>query len=281
MGLKRNHCEVTAAGGRTVSYTEAGEGVPLVFLHGIGSGARSWSSQIDGLSDRYRVIAWDAPGYGSSSPVLSSEPDAGHYVDVLAQFVSSLRLDRFHLVGHSLGALIAARYALEHRPKLRSLTLASIASGHAMHSMEERARLRAGRLEILAKLGPRRMAEERGRLLLSGAATDAMRQAVIETMAAIRPEGYRQAVFLLSGGDTRADVLRLADDLPVQVIFGSADTVTTPEQNRRVASACARAPISIIDGAGHAVYIEKAEQFNQTLRDFLEHVDDHRMVRSA
>jgi pimeloyl-ACP methyl ester carboxylesterase len=156
---------------------------------------------------------------------------------------------------------------------LLSLTLASIAGGHAMLPAEERARLREGRLGILRELGPRGMAEKRGALLLSPAATDLMRQSVIQTMAAIRPDGYRQAVFLLSGGDTRADMLRLPPDLPVQIIFGGADTITTPEQNRHVASACARAPVHVIAGAGHAVYIEKATEFNQLLQTFLAHTD--------
>jgi pimeloyl-ACP methyl ester carboxylesterase len=262
--------QIVTASGRTVSYIEAGSGTPVMLLHGIGSGARSWKAQLEDLSNRFRLIAWDAPGYGTSTGLASPEPAASDYADVMSEFVDALGLRRFHLVGHSLGSLIAARYAADHSECLVSLTLASIAGGHAMLSAEERARLREGRLGILTELGPRGMAEKRGAALLSPAATDAMRRSVIETMAAIRPDGYRQAVFLLSGGDTRADVLRLRPDLPVQVIVGGADTITTPEQNRRVATACARASVHVIDGAGHAVYIEKPAEFNQLLRTFLD-----------
>jgi pimeloyl-ACP methyl ester carboxylesterase len=261
--------EIVTASDRMVSYIEAGNDVPVLLLHGIGSGARSWTAQVDGLSDSFRVIAWDAPGYGTSTALASSEPHAGEYADILSQFVHALKLDRFHLVGHSLGALIAARYAADQPERLLSLTLASIAGGHATYPPDDRARLREGRLKLLAELGPRGMAESRGPNLLTPAASDAMRQAVIETMAAIRPDGFRQAVFLLSGGDTRADVLRIPPTLPVQIIFGGADTVTTPEQNRRVASARPQAPIHVIEGAGHAVYIEKPAEFNKRLRDFL------------
>jgi pimeloyl-ACP methyl ester carboxylesterase len=270
MGSAAISSEIITSSGRTISYNEAGRGAPVILLHGIGSAARSWKAQLEDLSDRFRLIAWDAPGYGTSTALPSSRPLAREYADALSEFVDALGLERFHLVGHSLGSLIAARYAADYHGRLMSLTLASIASGHAMYSPEERARLREGRLGILAELGPRGMAETRGALLLSPAATDDMRRSVIETMAAIRPDGYRQAVFLLSGGDTRADVLRIPPDVPVQVIFGGADTITTPEQNRRVASACARAPIHVIDGAGHAVYIEKAAEFNQLLRAFLD-----------
>jgi pimeloyl-ACP methyl ester carboxylesterase len=270
MGRAATSSQVVTSSDRNVSYIEAGDGVPVVLLHGIGSGARSWKAQFQDLSDRFRVVAWDAPGYGTSTPLTPPKPIAREYADAVSEFVRALDVERFHLVGHSLGSLIAARYAADHPERLMSLTLASIASGHAMHTPEERARLREGRLNILAELGPRGMAEKRGPALVSSAATDAMRQSVIETMAAIQPSGYRQAVFLLSGGDTRADVLRLPTDLPVQVIFGGADTITTPEQNLRVASACPRAPVHVIEGAGHAVYIEKPAEFNQKLRAFLD-----------
>lgn len=262
--------KIITPSGRTISYIEAGHGTPVVLLHGIGSGARSWKAQFEGLSDRFRLIAWDAPGYGTSTALTSTKPLAREYADILSEFVSAVGVERFHLLGHSLGSLIAARYAADFSKRLMSLTLASVASGHAMHSPEERARLREGRLGILDDLGPRGMAEKRGPLLLSPDATDAMRQSVIETMAAIRPDGYRQAVFLLSGGDTRADVLRIPSDFPVQIIFGGADTITTPEQNRRVASASPRAAIHVIEGAGHAVYIEKPAEFNRLLRAFLD-----------
>ncbi|SRR5579884_1603909 len=52
--------------GRTIAYEHAGEGRPLVLLHGIGSSARSRRHQLTGLSDAFSVIAWDAPGYGGS-----------------------------------------------------------------------------------------------------------------------------------------------------------------------------------------------------------------------
>ena len=53
----------------TFSWLEKGQGTPLVLLHGIGSAARSFSAQLDGLASRWRVIAWDAPGYGQSEAI--------------------------------------------------------------------------------------------------------------------------------------------------------------------------------------------------------------------
>jgi pimeloyl-ACP methyl ester carboxylesterase len=67
-----------------VAWLEAGEGPALVLLHGIGSGARSWRAQLDGLSDRFRTIAWNAPGYGESSPLAPDAPSGSPVVISLA-----------------------------------------------------------------------------------------------------------------------------------------------------------------------------------------------------
>jgi pimeloyl-ACP methyl ester carboxylesterase len=253
-----------------ISYIEYGQGTALVFLHGIGSGARSWRNQLFGMSGRYRVIAWDAPGYGQSSPLPESRPDAGDYAATLVSFLDALGVEELHLVGHSLGALMAARFAAEHSDRILSLTLASMASGHARLAAEERERLLRGRLGDLADLGPRGMAEKRGPRLLGPDATDEMKRAVIDTMASVRPDGYGQAVRMLSQADLRADIARLPATMPVQVVFGDADVVTTPEANRSVASARPETPIHVVARGGHAVYLEKPTEFNEILSRFID-----------
>jgi pimeloyl-ACP methyl ester carboxylesterase len=256
-------------GDATFSYLEQGTGTPLVLLHGVGSAARSWNHQLDALSGRLRVIAWDAPGYGSSTALSPAAPDAGDYAAALHDFVGALGLDRFHLVGHSLGCVMGARYAKLHPERILSLTLASIATGHARLPETERQKLRAGRLDDLAALGARGMAEKRGPRLLGPNATVESIRAVVETMAMIRPDGYTQAVRMLSGADTRADVRELPADMRVQFIYGDADVITTPEQNQSVHRERPGAPVHVLPGAGHACYIEQPEAFNTLVAEWV------------
>ena len=250
-------------GNACFSYLEQGTGTPLVLLHGVGSAARSWTHQVDALSNRSRVIAWDAPGYGTSTALAPDEPSAGDYAASLQEFLAALRVDHFHLVGHSLGCIMAARYAKQHPGRILSLTLASVATGHAHLPAAERERLRAGRLDDLAALGARGMAEKRGPRLLGPNAAPQSVRAVVETMALIRPDGYTQAVRMLSNADTRADVRALAPDMRVQFIYGDADVITTPEQNESVHRERPGAPVHVLPGAGHACYIEQPEAFNE------------------
>jgi pimeloyl-ACP methyl ester carboxylesterase len=257
-------------GPATFTYAEAGSGRALVLLHGIGSGARSWKHQLADLSPNFRVVAWDAPGYGGSTPLGAEHPDASDYAAALVALLDALAIDRLNLVGHSLGTVTALRFALEHPDRVSSLTLASPSSGHARLDPDERQRLRDARLGDLEALGPAAMARKRGPRLLSAAATPAQVEAVVETMGLIRPDGYRQAVWMLSSADTAADLASLPPRVPVQIVYGAADVVTTPQSIAGVAGARPDAPLREIPDAGHAVYLEQPQRFNAIVRDWAE-----------
>jgi pimeloyl-ACP methyl ester carboxylesterase len=255
--------------GATFSYLDQGRGVALVLLHGIGSAARSFDRQLAALSARWRVVAWDAPGYGGSRDLPMEGPTAGDYASALAGFLGALDIQTCHLLGHSLGCLMAARFAALHPGRVLSLTLCSIAGGHARLSAEERRKLLDQRINDVAALGPQGMAERRApRLLGPTAPPDALGR-LIDTMGSVRPHGYGQAARMLSTGDIEADIARLPADLAGQVIYGDSDVITPPQRNREIAAAWPGATVDVITGAGHALYLEQPDRFNTILIDFL------------
>src|SRR2546430_9387862 len=117
------------AGDAAFSYLDAGSSPPLVLLHGIGSAAGSFRCQVETLCPRLRVIAWDAPGYGASTRLATEHPHASHYATALDRWLGALGIDRCHLVGQSLGTLIAACFAAEPPRRGLRLTRASTATG--------------------------------------------------------------------------------------------------------------------------------------------------------
>lgn len=256
--------EVVAGPGR-FSLLERGSGPAVALLHGIGSGAPSWRTVLEQLGGDCRGVAWDAPGYGRSTRLEALAPDPSDYACALRHLLDALRIERVHVVGHSLGAVIGARLALEAPDRVASLTLASPAGGHARLPEAERARLREGRLQAMARLGPAGMARDRGPHLLGPGATDGMRDAVIDTMSRLEPAGFGQAVRMLSIADTRGDVAKLPTSLPVQFIHGDRDTVTPPQGVRDIASERPQAPVHLLQGAGHACYIEQPQAFARLL----------------
>src|SRR5580693_4100247 len=88
-----------------ISFRSRGDGEAVVFLHGLLGSSKSWAFQFDQLSRHYRVIAWDAPGYGQSGTV---SPSIEAYVEALREFIAKIGQAKVSLVGHSMGGTVAA-----------------------------------------------------------------------------------------------------------------------------------------------------------------------------
>jgi pimeloyl-ACP methyl ester carboxylesterase len=125
----------TNADDLSLYYEEHGQGQPLVFLHGFSLDHRMWGPQAAVFRQKYRVILPDARGHGQSD-----SPQTGysrtHRVEDLAGLVDNLGIERFHLVGLSMGGATAIGYALKFQERLKSLTLVS--SGAAGYSASKK-----------------------------------------------------------------------------------------------------------------------------------------------
>jgi pimeloyl-ACP methyl ester carboxylesterase len=238
-----------------------------VFLHGVGSGATSWDAQLPAFAPAWRAVAWDAPGYGGSDLLEAPTPNAADYAEALAGFLDALGIGAATIVGHSLGALIAASYARCYPQRVQRLVLADPASGYGRLEPKERQARVHGRLDLLRQYGPAGLAERRASSLLSINAPAVARRKVRAVMAAIRPDGYRKAVHMLQEADIFADLPPAA---PTLVMWGEADGVTPPDACRKVADAVPGCRRVGLPGLGHACYVEDPDAFNHALRAFVE-----------
>jgi pimeloyl-ACP methyl ester carboxylesterase len=246
------------------------DNLPVVLLHGIGSGSASWVQQLAALSRTRRAIAWDTAGYGETSPVSARFPVAVDYSAVLASSLQALGIDRCILVGHSLGAIIAAAYARQNTACVAGLLLISPANGYATAEPEVRASKRDARLSMLDELGPRGMAEQRSGNMLSVHASESARAWVRWNMGRVIPSGYRQATHLLANADLCGDLAVFRGR--VQVVVGEDDAITPPAACKRIADA-AQTILNIIPGAGHAGYVEKPEIYTLSIEQFCRRCD--------
>ena len=258
---------VAVGGGAQVSVRECGAGPALVCLHGIGSGAASWLDTALRLAPQARLIAWDAPGYGESTPLAPDAPSAADYAQRLHALLDAMAIESCVLVGHSLGALTAASAARADSPlarRIRRLVLISPACGYgAPARADARRRVHTERIETLARIGIAGMAAQRSGRLLSEHAGELARQWVRWNMARLNERGYRQAVELLCGGDLLAD---LPPAMPVRVACGALDVVTTPADCETVARRCGVA-LEQLAAAGHASYVERPDLVAALLRE--------------
>lgn len=246
-----------------VQFRHAG-GLPVaqtthVLLHGIGSASGSWVAQLHAASNQSNcsVLAWDAPGYGDSTPLEPRYPTAQDYAERLWMWLDALHVTTpITLVGHSLGALMAARATCIAPQRVSQLILLAPARGYGNAPAAERAQKLADRLANLANLGPAGMAHKRGAAMLSPTASAAHVQFIQSVMAQIHPHGYTQAAHMLSQGDLGADLAQVR--CRIVVASGSADTITPPSACQAVA-AQAQVVWTDLGAVGHACPLEAAQ----------------------
>ena len=259
--------KLLAIGNITVSYREAGQGIPVLLLHGIGSGSASWLFQFEALCPHYRLIAWDAPGYGQSSLLPQEIPSALDYVQVLKRLVDTLGLRAFHLTGHSFGALIAAAYCYRFSASVSSLILVDPAMGYGQDRPAERERKTRARVALMRSLGSVGLAQERGQKLVSPMASRTAIHLVQWNMSRLREKGYIQAANMLANSDL-CELCKGVDN-SVLVLCGSEDEITPETMAIRIARCYERSCYTALEGVGHASYIEGATKFNQHLCSFI------------
>lgn len=269
--------QIGLAGQRALSYRDADSvestALPVVLLHGIGSGAASWVQQFDVLGETRRVLAWDAPGYGASTPVEAGSPAASDYATVLKEWFDALGIERCVLVGHSLGAIIAGAFAVTNPQSVAGLLLLSPAGGYGASSAQVRETKREQRLAMIKELGPQGLAEKRSTNMVSANASDEARAWVRWNMSRVIPHGYAQATHLLANTDLASDLARYRGRLSIAV--GADDVITPPEACERLALAAAT-NLQVVPRAGHAGYIEAPAAYTAIIDTFCRASDGQR-----
>jgi pimeloyl-ACP methyl ester carboxylesterase len=244
-----------------VRYRQAREhagGVPLVLLHGIGSGSGSWTLQLQ-CEALGHVLAWDAPGYADSTALKVEHPVADDYAQVLWAWLDELSIHRVHLVGHSLGCIMAAGAAKLQAHRVQSLTLLSPAQGYGAASVQEREKKTQDRLQALADLGLAQMAAQRAPRLLSENASKEQIALATHLMSHLNEGGYSQATHLLGAADIRAELqaFRGRSQAPIRVACGAQDLITPLAACQALAWAF-QANCQVLPETGHLCAIEAA-----------------------
>jgi pimeloyl-ACP methyl ester carboxylesterase len=238
-----------------------------VLLHGIGSGSASWLAQLEAAErdpQATRVLAWEAPGYGASHAVPAAQPWATDYAHRVWAWLDALQVSSaVTLVGHSLGAIVAASAAVLQHKRVQQLVLLAPAQGYGAASEAVRQQKRDDRLHTLNTLGPAGMAQKRASAMLSPQASSQHMAFVQSIMSQVHVAGYTQATHLLAQSDLLTDLQQWSG--PLVVASGQADTITPASGCQTVAQA-RQVPWHDLGNAGHACALEAADAVNALLQ---------------
>jgi pimeloyl-ACP methyl ester carboxylesterase len=258
--------EMVEVDGLQIAYERAGSGPALVLLHGyVGDGPTTWRRQLDGLSDEFAVVAWDAPGAeGSSDPPERFGLDG--YADCLAGFLEKLGLDSACVAGLSFGGILALALQRRHAAVSSALILASAYAGWAGSLPPEVAEQRLRQALALADGAP----EVFVAALLPTMFSKPMPRETVDdlraSMLAFHPRGFR-AMARASAEDVR-DVLPHID-VPTLLVCGDPDVRAPLTVAEALQAAISGSRLVVLPDAGHLCNIEAPNEFNDAVRDFL------------
>jgi pyruvate dehydrogenase E2 component (dihydrolipoamide acetyltransferase) len=243
-----------------IRYTaRPGTGTPVILVHGFGGDLDNWLFNIEALAEAAPVYALDLPGHGQSVKAVAN-PDLGTMVGTLVAFMDHVGIARAHLVGHSMGGLIAGQTAIEHPARVASVSLICPAGlGEEINGGYINGFVAAtGRKDLKPVLGDlffdqnlvsRAMVED----LLKYKRLDGV-QPFLEALTANLFADGKQAVRI-------AEALA-ATSVPCQIIWGASDAIIPSNH----AGAVPGARSTVIEGAGHMVQMEQAARVNDLIK---------------
>jgi pimeloyl-ACP methyl ester carboxylesterase len=257
--------------GLRIAFERAGEGPPLVLLHGaFGFDSRAWRRQLDGLSDEFTVVAWDMPGCGRSS----DPPERfriSDYADCLAAFIDALGLGRPHLLGLSFGSGLALELYRWHPMLPRTLILASAYAGLAGSFPAEVVEQRLQHVLRALDLPPEQWAREWSPTMFTESAPAELVDEIAAFLSEFDPAGQRALFDAFAHEDLRDLLPRI--DVPTLLLYGDKDVRSPLSVAEDLHARIPTSRLVVMPGVGHLSNVEAAERFNSEVRSFLREVE--------
>jgi pimeloyl-ACP methyl ester carboxylesterase len=270
------HIHDARLAGRSLRYVDLGDGDPLVLIHGTGGAWQSWLLNLEPLAARHRVIAVDLPGFGCSAR-LPAAPDMRQYAASLVELLDQLGLGRVTVLGHSLGGVVAMRFALDHPERTASLVLVD-GGGVALTPLRLWVVVRM--LFVINALFSRRAVVRAlvrrprlRRLAMAGFVRDpaiADGPFASEVLGVFAAPGLVDAVKSAASDDVGDHAERIA--APTLLLWGNSDPVIPLAVAEELSGRLRRSRLEAMHGVGHCPMLEQPERFNARVADWVDEV---------
>ena len=281
--------------GHPITLRVAGQGPPLVLIHGITSSSACWSDVIEPLAEHHTVIAPDLLGHGESDKA-GGDYSLGALANMIRDLLLVLGHERATIAGHSLGGGVAMQFSYQFPERVERLVLISSGGlGREVHPLLRAATLPGADwvMPALARTGALTAGAAAARVLeraglrpssdLTGMADGLATLADADTCRAF----LHTARSILDPGGQRVDAtdrLYLAAGVPVLILWGARDPMIPVEHGRRAHELMAHSRLEVFDDAGHFPFRDEPLRFVRVLQDFVATTEPgqaHEIVASA
>lgn len=246
---------------RFISYTEVGEGLPLVLIHAFPTDKRLWTAQQEGLKKHFRVISLDLWGFGESSSVNGGAVSMQEYAEEVKELLKHLHIQKAIIGGESMGGYIALAF-LEHYPKqIEGLILANTQA--LADSPETKALREKTAVEVLEQ-GTEQFIQGFINKTLSPNASEETRAFLTHILSLQKPTAIASALRGMALRQQTLDVLAKTE-LPVLIISSDQDNIISSQRSLEMHELAKNSRLVIINNSGHLANIEQAEQWNRAV----------------
>lgn len=243
---------------------ERGAGEPILFIHGLGSSTRDWTPQLDFFSRTHRVLAYDVRGHGRS-PAASRQFDMRELAADAARLLEKRNAHPAHVVGLSMGGTIAFQLLADRPDLVRSAVITNSGPELILRTPEQRRAIRA-RVAIVSTMGTKVMGMLIARKLFPGPRNASVRAAFVDQIGSMKRRAYLHALRAMVGWSVTDRLARM--DRPVLVLASDQD-YSPVALKREYAAKMPRAEVVVISDARHALPVERPEEFNAAVSEFL------------
>jgi 3-oxoadipate enol-lactonase len=248
-------------------YTEAGSGRPVVLIHGYPFNRSLWNEQVEVLSKNLRVIAPDLRGFGESD-ASAGIATMNRMAQDVALLLDHLEIARATIAGLSMGGYVALAFYKQFSSRVRALILADT---RPQADTAEAKRTRVQQAEQALSEGMASIADAMLPKLLTPE-TVSKRPDIVkrvrDMMLKTKPEGAAAALRGMAERDDQTALLAKIS-VPTLILVGAEDAITPVADSEKMNQAIAGSRLVVLDNAGHVSNLERTQEFNQALLDFL------------
>jgi 3-oxoadipate enol-lactonase len=256
------------ANGQTLYYEVHGEGEPLVCVMGLSADILAWALQVPAFSAAHRTIVFDNRDAGRSSMAAGDYEVADMARDTLA-LADALELDSFHLLGYSMGGAIAQEVALQAPDRVRTMTLAVTfaAVGAWGRKLSDVWGARVHKITREEHIDELMLLNHSEAFFENAEGVAYVRGMMLQNPHPQPPEAFARQLAASTRHDLRERLGSL--ELPVQVVGGEWDILVPVWKSRELAELIPGAKLKVIESAPHGLCLERAEEFNGAVLDFI------------
>ncbi|MFE4430409.1 alpha/beta fold hydrolase [Peribacillus butanolivorans] len=249
-------------------FEEKGIGESLILIHGVGLDLTMWEKQVEDLSKHFHVIVYDMIGHGGSEhppgPYSLSQ-----FVEQLAALMNHLRIEKSHIIGFSMGGMVAQAFALKYPGKMKTLTIMNAVANRT----EEQRKAILKRVEEVKRTGPLATIEPAIQRWFNLEFLNLQEEIVSKIRKRLQtndPASYLAAYTLFATADEELWPQIQQINIPTQIITGEYDVGSNPEMAEQMHEKIAHSELMIVPNMKHMLPIEGSKIVNEAIRLFID-----------